>query len=148
MASWRSQKTVEAAIRSAVCNNSRLAENLLSIFGLIRNAKKSPKTHRELHKKKTLPPHRSGTPKGAKFGSEISHKISPKAIEWLHPYNFWNLKDVPNEMLVFQGREPPKIDAKTVKKTLKNEARKKILKRTKFAHHSSLKKDPKTTKNS
>ena len=52
MESWRGQKTVEAVIRSAVCNNSRLAENLVSIFGLIRNAKKSPKTHRELHKKK------------------------------------------------------------------------------------------------
>ena len=137
MGSWRGQKTVEAVIRSAVCNNSRLAENRLSIFGLIRSAKKGPKTHREPHKKKTLPTHPSGTPKGAKFGSEISHKISPKARECLHPYNFGNFKDVPNEMLVFQGREPPKMDAKTVKKTLKNEARKKILKRTKFAHHSS-----------
>ena len=81
MESWRGQKTVEAVIRSAVCNNSRLAENRLSIFGLIRSAKKGPKTHREPHKKKTLPTHPSGTPKGAKFGSEISHKISPKAIE-------------------------------------------------------------------
>ena len=125
MVSWRTQKTLWAAIQNAVLNNGRLDQIPESSFGRIWSPKKGLKADRKQGKKKTLPAHRNITQKRVQLGSEISHKNSHKEKGWRYPYYLWYLKDAPNEMLIFQRRGTPKMIVKTVKKLQKKRHAKK-----------------------